>query len=517
MSKRVNDFRETALALKKAREALVAKEEAAIKEGYQKSVSFDKSLEHMRSKRETKRHYHGVVKEQAKNTILGDILKGIYIGALEASTLTDEALLLAESMVDNWIEENGGASAIFAKNRGKTYLIDHIISVVEAEADKEVKEIEDDVEDIKDDLEEEEKDKDDKDKESDSDDKSDDKDDDVDDKYDDSDDDDKDDKSDDKDDDKDDSVDDDKSDETKSEEEAPEEPAGEESDTTLEEDDFTDDNNEETPDTTEDDTESEAEKESEEDTEASDNGDGGEVDDSVEAPEDADSLGDPSNLDDEIEDDEEETTEEIEVDDDTGEETVDIDKVSDVPEEDNGTAGLEDSEEVEASDKEFLDDLDKEEDVQKAVELIRTRVANAEEDFIKQNAEDKKKMDDILGKISDNVKTVEAITKDDEDKTKEDEIKEAVAMTHIREGKRKMQQITNNRPLSVFEKFTRNLTNGIIRENSVKTNYIDENGAIETEYVVESAKVMYAWLETINTLQLEKVDAAYIQNILDNM
>ena len=80
-----------------------------------------------------------------------------------------------------------------------------------------------------------------------------------------------------------------------------------------------------------------------------------------------------------------------------------------------------------------------------------------------------------------------------------------------------MQQITNNRPLSVFEKFTRNLTNGIIRENAVKTNYIDENGAIETEYVVESAKVMYAWLETVNTLQLEKVDAAYIQNILDNM
>ena len=35
--------------------------------------------------------------------------------------------------------------------------------------------------------------------------------------------------------------------------------------------------------------------------------------------------------------------------------------------------------------------------------------------------------------------------------------------------------------------------------------------------VIESARVMYGFLETVNTLQLAKVDANYIQNILDNM
>jgi len=486
MAKRVNELREAALAFRKNRNELALKEEAAIKEYQERMKKFNDSIESVKEKREFQRHYHGVMKENARNTVLGDILKGIYIGALEAETLTDNALILAENMVDQWIIENGGASAIFAKNRGKTYLIDHIISVVEAEADKEVKEIEDDVDDIQDDIEE------DKDKEEEA----------------------KDDKAEAKEDEAEAKEDSEEAEEDKAEgdEEGFDDAKADEENSEEDADVAADDADETSEDSDDDTSDDEGEEE-----EAPEEDEGAEEDDGDDDEDDP--LADPSNIDD---DEDEEVEEEdpddveIEVDDETGEEKVDLDKVADVPQDDSDT--LADKEDEEQSDKEFLDDLDQEEDVKKAVELIRVRVADAEENFIKQNAEDKKKMDEILGKISDNVKTVEAISKDDdEEMSQEDEIKESVAMSRIREGKRAMNDITNHRPLSIFEKFTRNVSENIIKDTEVKANFVNESGAIETEYVVETAKVMYAWLETINTLQLENVNADYLQDVLDNM
>ena len=48
----------------------------------------------------------------------------------------------------------------------------------------------------------------------------------------------------------------------------------------------------------------------------------------------------------------------------------------------------------------MFEELEDEEDVRKAIDLIKDRVANAEEAFIKRNAEDKRKIDNLLGKIS---------------------------------------------------------------------------------------------------------------------
>ena len=164
-----------------------------------------------------------------------------------------------------------------------------------------------------------------------------------------------------------------------------------------------------------------------------------------------------------------------------------------------------------SNDGKIFDQLDKEEDVQKAVELIRSRVADAEETFIRNNAEDKKKVDELLNKISNNVKTVE-------DLNDKNEAKAEVAKESARYNKMKIDSIRENRPLTVFEKMTRNLSSSIITNESVLKEYTDEDtGTLDMGAVIESARVMYGFLETVNTLQLAKVDANYIQNILDNM
>ena len=159
-----------------------------------------------------------------------------------------------------------------------------------------------------------------------------------------------------------------------------------------------------------------------------------------------------------------------------------------------------------------FDDLDKEEDVQKAIELIRTRVADAEETFIRNNAEDKKQIDELLNKISNNVKTVEDLA---DDKSDESKTKTAMAEESARMHKRAIDSIRENRPLTVFEKMTRNLTKDIINNESVREQYLVESGNLDTEKVIESSRVMYGFLETLNTLQLENVNEEYIKNVIE--
>ena len=156
----------------------------------------------------------------------------------------------------------------------------------------------------------------------------------------------------------------------------------------------------------------------------------------------------------------------------------------------------------------MFDELDQEEDVQKAIEVIRTRVADAEEAFIKKNEEDKKKIENLLGKISDNVKTVEAIANEDNPESK-------VAQESAILYKRAINDITENRPQSVYEKFVRKLSESVVKDESIRESYTEENGHLDMYAINEAAKVMYGFLETLNTLKLEKVDAAYITKILN--
>ena len=83
--------------------------------------------------------------------------------------------------------------------------------------------------------------------------------------------------------------------------------------------------------------------------------------------------------------------------------------------------------------------------------------------------------------------------------------------------KRHIESIKENRPLTVFEKMSRNLSKSIIVDESVRENYITESGTLDVDLIVEASKVMYGFLETVNTLQLEKVDCNYIKKDLDSM
>jgi hypothetical protein len=65
---------------------------------------------------------------------------------------------------------------------------------------------------------------------------------------------------------------------------------------------------------------------------------------------------------------------------------------------------------------------------------------------------------------------------------------------------------------------TRVFAKNVVKDQAIRESYTDsESGAVDMDLVVESAKVMYGFLETLNTLQLEKVDKEYIKNVIETM
>ena len=76
--------------------------------------------------------------ESAQDQELATAIKGIYITALEANTLTDNGILLAEELVDKWIKNEGGAAKIIRENINKTYLLNRICTIVENAAIKDI-------------------------------------------------------------------------------------------------------------------------------------------------------------------------------------------------------------------------------------------------------------------------------------------------------------------------------------------------------------------------------------------
>lgn len=446
---RYNEMVETVRSLNENRNRLAQQEAAKIDKAVNERSNFRNNYYQIKESQHQQRMMRSKILESARNDALSTCLKAIYITALEANTLTDQSIILAESMVDNYIKENGGASAILGRVGNNSYLLSRITDIVEEAALREAEEIEkdDDKEDAK-------------------------------------------------------AAEDNKKDlkdkaliaakdfiDSASEDDIKKFTAKMKGEATDDEDDDiqlpkNDDDKQDTPDLEDPDDDGDDKDDSLNMSFDDDDSDDDKSDDKKDSEdEDDDDLGEPlpGEDDDESSDDDNKD---------------DSDKSSD----DNDSEGK----------GKILDNLDKEEDVQKAIDTIRNRVADAEETFIKNNAEDKKKIDELLTKISTNVKTVNDLGNKEDPKSK-------VAQESVQMAKRQIDMIKTNRPLTIFEKMTRNLSLNIVKDCAVRESFIEEHGQLDVDMIVETAKVMYGFLETVNTLQLEKVDEAYIKNVLENM
>lgn len=157
------------------------------------------------------------------------------------------------------------------------------------------------------------------------------------------------------------------------------------------------------------------------------------------------------------------------------------------------------------------DDMDKEDDIHAAVDTIAQRISDAEEEFIRQNAEDKRKIEELTKQVNDRL---EAIKQDrDTDEETADEIEQEATNMF----KRKVTAVRNDRRRGVLEQMVRNLSESIIKNESLRENFTEVNGHLNMASIVENATCMYGFLETVNTLKLDRVDESYIEKIIRNM
>ena len=157
----------------------------------------------------------------------------------------------------------------------------------------------------------------------------------------------------------------------------------------------------------------------------------------------------------------------------------------------------------------FWKDVDNTEDVDDITNLIRMRVSNAEENFINRNQQDKENVKTVLKQTADRVQMAKA--------TNDNDYAESVEESETRIAKDKIYKIQHEGYRSVFDRMVRNLSEAAVKNKDAKGSLIDENGKLNMDSIVESARCMYSLLETIGTIQLEKVDNKYIEDTLKSI
>ena len=145
----------------------------------------------------------------------------------------------------------------------------------------------------------------------------------------------------------------------------------------------------------------------------------------------------------------------------------------------------------------FFDELDME-DFDDVSISIRTRVTDAVNEFIQKNIEDKEELKDIIQDTQDKILNA-----------KTDEIKESFSQM----SKAKMTKVRNSRNVNIFEAMVRSLAKGVIEREDLKESYT-ENGKLDMDRIIESCKIMYTFLETLQTSKMVSIDEEYIENVL---
>ena len=157
----------------------------------------------------------------------------------------------------------------------------------------------------------------------------------------------------------------------------------------------------------------------------------------------------------------------------------------------------------------FWKQIDKSDDMEDITDLIRLRVSDAEEEFVNKNQEDKQNVKTILQQTATRVQNAKAGNDND--------YAEAVEESETRLAKDAIYRIQHEGNHNVFDKMVRNISEAAIKDENAKKEFVLENGRLDMDKIVESARCMYTLLEMVSTLKIENVDEKYIEETLKSI
>ena len=159
--------------------------------------------------------------------------------------------------------------------------------------------------------------------------------------------------------------------------------------------------------------------------------------------------------------------------------------------------------------EDFWNNIDKNNDIDDVTNMIRLRVSNAEEDFINKNQADKEDIKTILKDTAERVQNAKA--------SNDNDYSEAVEESEMRIAKDKIYNVQHESYHNIFDRMVRNISEAVLKDQIIKEQFSLDNGRLDMDKIVESARCMYTLLEMVSTLKIEKVDSEYIESALKSI
>lgn len=146
-------------------------------------------------------------------------------------------------------------------------------------------------------------------------------------------------------------------------------------------------------------------------------------------------------------------------------------------------------------------------DCDQVAKEIVSRVAKAEEEFVKANVKDKETLEELSDATN---KKLEGIKNKDEEKEKI--IKQECTAMY----RRKVDNLMN-RKKGILESIVLRMSRNIVTEETLLPSFTQENGKLDMQKIIDTSEVMYTFMEMINTMRVKDVNTSYLNEILSSI
>lgn len=140
---------------------------------------------------------------------------------------------------------------------------------------------------------------------------------------------------------------------------------------------------------------------------------------------------------------------------------------------------------------------------------ITERVCDAAEEFIQRNVDAKLDIEELAAKTKERIDAAK--------EKKNDELAEKIQQEQMTMYKRGVEQIKNRPTQNIYEHMMNKVSKCVLENGDLKDNYLNESGQFDLSIVEEQVRVMYTFLEMVNSLKIKNVTNKYIEECLSSI
>lgn len=146
-------------------------------------------------------------------------------------------------------------------------------------------------------------------------------------------------------------------------------------------------------------------------------------------------------------------------------------------------------------------------DYDKMTMAIRNKVGKAEEEFIQANIADRANMEELAEKTKEKIDGI---------KSKSQEAEDAMKQEQTRIYKESMNNMLN-RKKSILEALVNKTSESIIKDDEMRAAYTLESGKINMPSIIDTAEIMYTFLEAVNTAKIKDITPEYLTKVIESI